>query len=55
MYVYDYLVQARHHDLMEAAAQSRLATQVRRRRDRHCAIASPIRRLARLRTSRITA
>ena len=30
MYVHDYLVKARHDDLMRAAAQSRLAAQARR-------------------------
>jgi len=55
MYVYDYLVQARHHDLMQAAAQSRLAAQGRRQHGRHHAIAAPKRRLARLRTNRTTA
>jgi hypothetical protein len=55
MYVDDYLVQARHHELMEAAAQSCLATQIRRQQGRRHAIAAPIRRLARLRTKRITA
>jgi hypothetical protein len=55
MYVYDYLVRARHHDLMEAAAQSRLTAQIRRQHGRRYAMAAPIRRLARLRTNRITA
>jgi hypothetical protein len=51
MYAHDYLVKARHDDLMRAAAQSRLAAQARqaRRPRRHTAIAVPARRLARLR------
>ena len=51
MYAHDYLVKARHDDLMRAAAQSRLAAQARRARRprRHAAIAVPARRLARLR------
>jgi len=32
MYTHDYVVQARHDDLMRAAARSRLAAQVRRAR-----------------------
>jgi hypothetical protein len=36
MYVHDYLVKARHDDIMRAAAQSRLAAQTRRaQRSRH--------------------
>ena len=51
MYPHDYLVKARHDDLMRTAAQSRLAAQARRaRRPRHHAIiAIPARHLTRLR------
>ena len=51
MYLHEYLIKARHDDLMRAAAQSRLAAQARRARRprRHAAIAAPARRLARLR------
>jgi hypothetical protein len=51
MYYYDYVVQAQHHDLMEAAAKSSLAAQIKRHHGRRPAI----RRLARLRAKRITA
>jgi len=48
MYVHDYLVKARHDDLMRSAAQSRLAAQTRRahRPQRHRVITAPIARLA---------
>jgi hypothetical protein len=52
MYVhYEYLIKARHDDLMRAAARSRRAAGARRARRsrRHAAITVPARRLARLR------
>jgi hypothetical protein len=51
MYAHDYLVKARHDDLMRTAAQARLAAHARRaRRPRHHAvIAIPARHLTRLR------
>jgi hypothetical protein len=51
MYAHDYLVKARHDDLMRTATQARLAAQARRaRRPRHHAIiAIPARHLTRLR------
>jgi len=51
MYAHDYLVKARHDDLMRTAAQARLAVQARRaRRPRHHAvIAIPAPHLTRLR------
>ena len=47
-YSYDYLVQARHHDLMRAAARSRLAAQARLARAprRRHVITAPARLLA---------
>ncbi len=51
MYAHDYLVKARHDDLMRTAAQARLAAQARRarRRRHHAVIAIPARHLTRLR------
>ena len=48
MYAYQDLVKARQDDLMRAAAQSRLAAQIRRQRGprRHRVIAEPLQRLA---------
>jgi hypothetical protein len=48
MYAYQDLVKARHDDLMRAAAQSRLGTQIRRQHGlrRHRVIAAPLQRLA---------
>ena len=57
MYVHDYLLKARHDDLMRAAAQSRLAAQAKRahRPRRHRVIAAPTRRLALIRPRKATA
>lgn len=57
MYAHEYLVKARHDDLMRAAAQYRLAAQIRRSRGprRHHVIAAPVRRLARLRPHKFAA
>lgn len=57
MYAHDYLVKARHDDLIRAAAQARLAAQARRARrpQRHQLFAAAGRRLARLRLHRAAA
>jgi hypothetical protein len=51
MYAHDYLLKARHDDLMQAAARDRLAAQVRRPRAprRHLVITAPIRLLVGIR------
>ena len=55
MYTHGYLVQARHDDLMRAAAGSRLAAQARRARAprRQHMITAPARLLAGVRARRI--
>jgi hypothetical protein len=55
MYAYDYLVKARHDDLLRAAAQHRLAAQARQGRParRHHAMAAPVRRLSVMRLRRL--
>ena len=57
MYAHECLVRARHDDLLRAAAQYRLAAQVRRSRGPrpHQVIAAPGRRLARLRRHKVPA
>jgi hypothetical protein len=57
MYAHEYLVKARHDELMRAAAQYRLAGQVRRSRGPrpHHVMAAPVRRLARLRPHKVAA
>ena len=57
MYAHEYLAKARHDDLMRAAAQYRLAAQIRRSRGTrpHHVIAAPVRRLARLRPHKVAA
>jgi hypothetical protein len=57
MYAHEYLLKARHDDLMRAAVQYRLAAQVPRSRGprRHHVIVAPVRRLARLRPHKVAA
>ena len=56
MYAHEYLVKARHDDLMRAAAQYRLAAQIRRSRGpRPHHVIAPVRRLARLRPHKVAA
>ena len=55
MYTHDYLVKARHDDLMRAAARYRLAAQIRRARAprRRRLTAAPVRLLAGIRAQSI--
>jgi hypothetical protein len=57
MYLPDNLVKARHDDLIQAAARSRLAARTRRahRPRRHRVIAAPIARLTLIRSRKATA